>query len=480
MKRLFGGVLAAIGIMLWVMLALPGEKQEPAEPHVFALEQEAAPFVITTTTYLPAIFNRYDAQFPAPLFGMQTYGSTSSSSKYFTHLLDSQASWVRSQVNWSDVEASNLEPAVYNWASTDQMLAVARPDMGGRHIVAVIDYVPSWARLFADAPSGPIRSDALDDFGEFVQAAVERYDGDGYLDAPGGPVVKHWELFNEPDGSPRRWGYYGAQYAEMLAVAYPAIKAADSRAQVLFGGLSYDWFDYQGGPFVYSFLEDVLDAGGGAYFDVMNFHMYPLFAESWGNDPTGVRGKAAEIRAKLAAYGLDKPLVITEAGWHNSVDTTPPSSDTEQITRLVQLVTHSFAADIKVVIWFMLYDPGDFLPNYGLLTTDSPPTTKPAYTAYQTAVTMLGNARYVRDLTPAAAGETFMEAFQFQTNQAQIYVAWMNPYQTTAVSILTVPGSSATLIDALGSTKGTVNDADGDGFVAVTVTDEPIYIQVSN
>jgi len=487
MKYCWGGFLLVLGLLLWTLLLGHGEGRAYVEPVAAGLEPGGGVSgtavttpLSTTTTYLPVVLNRYDAQFPAPMFGMQTYGSTDTTSTYYNYLMDSQASWVRSQVNWIDVEPVDATPAVYNWNSTDRALAVSQADKGGLQVIAVIDYVPVWARLVSSEPNGRIRPDALDDFGAFVQAAVERYDGDGYLDAPGKPIVKHWEMFNEPDLLTTRWGLYGDQYANMLSVAYTAVKAADPSAQVLFGGMAYDWFDYQGGPFAYSFLEDVLAAGGGSYFDVMSFHMYPLFAGNWGGDPTGVQGKAADIRAKLAAYGLDKPLVITEAGWHSSADTPPPSSNAEQVVRLVQLVTHSFAADVKAFIWFMLYDPGDFLPSYGLITTDSPPVVKPAYTAYQTAVNMLGNAQFVNDLTPPATGDVYMEAFQFHTNSAWLYVAWMNPYQTTAVSTFTVAGHNATLYSALGAVVGIINDTDGDGLLTVTVTDEPIYIRVNN
>ena len=37
--------------------------------------------------------------------------------------------------------------------------------------------------------------------------------------------------------------------------------------------------------YVRSFLPDVLAAGGGAYFDVLNFHVYPAFAPNWVASP---------------------------------------------------------------------------------------------------------------------------------------------------------------------------------------------------
>lgn len=434
----------------------------------------------THTLFLPILNYNYNLQFPAPLFGMQVYGSTEQNSTYYPYLINSQTSWVRSNVFWLHVEPENRDPANFSWAGTDDAIAAARADNGGLHLIVTIGVIPEWARLNPEWVDGPIHPDALGEFAEFVQAVVERYDGDGYLDAPGSPIVRHWELINEPDAGQNRWGYYGAEYAEMLRTVYPVIKQADPAAQVVFGGIAYDYFESQGGTFVESFFDDVLAAGGGAYFDIMNFHMYPLFAPNWGHDSTGMKGKADILRAKLAAYGYHKPFVITEAGWHNSTDAVPPSNNNEQVDRLVQLVAHSFATDIKVMIWWMLYDPGDFLPNYGLVTRGSTPTPKDAYTAYRAAVALLNNAQFVRTLPPTETGTTLMEAHQFRTDTGSLYIAWLNPYGTTETRPLSIPTASLTILDGMGNLIGTAVDSDNDGYVTVTITTRPVYIQVNH
>lgn len=439
-----------------------------------------------TSLHLPLILTQPAIQPPPTLFGVQTYGSSDPSTPHYPYLIGSQASWVRTTIGWSSVEPQNVDPADYDWRSADNVVAIAHSDMGQLNLIVTIETVPSWAQLNPDDAYGPIHPDALDDFGEFLTATVERYDGDGYRDAPGSPVIRHWELFNEPDGNERRWGGYGTEYAEMLEVAYEAIKTADSNAQVLLGGIAYDWFDYQGGPFDSEFLDDVLSAGGGPYFDVMNFHAYPVFASNWGSQSTGLREKTAAVRAKLADYGLEKPMMITEAGWHNGTDFVPSSSDTEQIGRLMQLATHAAAADVKALIWFMINDPGSYLPPYGLVTSDEPPQPKPAYTAYQTAVSMLGEAEFVRTLLPGETGASNMEAYRFNSGGQPLYVAWMNPYGTNEVQPLHIPATEVTLLTGTGGMKAPdslnanpITDHDGDGFVTVNIISQPIYIQVT-
>ena len=430
------------------------------------------------TVYLPLLTNEYDSRWARSIFGVQVYTSTDLNSPYHEHMVNSQTTWVRSRVLWELVEPKNVDVASFDWAWADASLAAASKTKGGLKLIVVFETVPGWAQKIKGWPDGPIDPDALDDFADFVSATVERYDGDGFQDAPGRPIIKHWELFNEPDNNDGRWGQYGAEYAAMLQVAYGAIKAADPAAQVLFGGLAYDWFD---GPFNRSFLSDVLAAGGGPYFDVMNFHLYPIFAPvTWGSTSTGLMEKTAAIRAELANYGLEKPLVITEAGWYSNADADPPSSDQEQIARLIQFFAQGYAADIDVIVWWMLYDPGNFLNDAGLVTNASqgPVVPKPSYTAYQTAVSLIAYSDFVKELSVSATGSSIMEAYQFRNSQGDLYVAWINPYGTSEVRPLTVPAREVLVMDGQGNGLGTYTDGNGDGLVSVNITDQPVYIQV--
>jgi Cellulase (glycosyl hydrolase family 5) len=58
--------------------------------------------------------------------------------------------------------------------------------------------------------------------------------------ARAGPVIRDWEIWNEPDES-AFFTRTPQQYAEMLRVAHDAIKAIDPQANVLLGGVSGVW-----------------------------------------------------------------------------------------------------------------------------------------------------------------------------------------------------------------------------------------------
>jgi hypothetical protein len=436
-------------------------------------------------TFIPLILRNFTSAHPRPVFGVQMYGDTSTASKYHQSLVDSGATWVRVPVLWSTIEPEDVDPVDYAWNVPDKTLSAARSGMGGFQLVATIASAPNWAATF---PNGPIHPDKLPEFAEFVGAVVERYDGDGFEDAPDSPTIDHWEFYNEPDGGSAsggvRWGDHGEAYAQMLASVYGAVKSANPKAQVLLGGIAYDWFEDQNGPFVRAFLDDVFEAGGGEFFDVMNFHYYPAFSYNWASTGPGLLEKTQHIRGKLGEYGYaNKPIVITEAGWYRDDDSVPPSTPEIQSSYVVELFTQSLAADVKVMIWWMLYDPGTFYSDYGLVSNDAQPVATPSLGAFRTAVGQLSAATFEHRLTTTETGASDMEAYRFDDplNQRKVLVAWLDPIDTGNTRTLQLPAEEATVYDMYGASHLVTDGADGksDGKIKVKVGRQPIYIGVA-
>jgi hypothetical protein len=432
------------------------------------------PGVDSNKIHLPVVLNRFDNSLGIPLFGLQTY-----STKFTDDLSDSGARWVRAHVGWGTIEST---PGVYNWSSADKLLGPLS-ELPNMNVIVTIDDTPAWASLYGSSGRrGPIRADKLPNYAAFVSALVERFDGDSYNDAPGSPTIRYWEFYNEPDANSSpgdvRWGNYGDQYAQMLQAVYPAIKAASPQAQVVFGGIAYDWFQPDG-PFIYQFFDDVLAAGAGPYFDVMNFHAYPSFATNWATHGPGVLEKTEYLRAKLANYELEKPMIITEAGWHSNATVQFPWTTPETQARyVVQLFTQAKAADLQMMIWWMLHDPGGYYPyENGLLTIDG--VRKPAFYAYQTVVSQLSTAHFVRRLSAEETGAAEMEAYEFndKTHNRTLYVVWMNPMDTTAVQPFYLPAGAVTIRNIYG--EATVLPAGPDGLVTINIGTQPVYIEVA-
>ena len=115
------------------------------------------------------------------------------------------------------------------------------------------------------------------------------------------PVIRTWEVWNEPDSSQFFTGT-PAQYALMLRAAHDAIKAVDPGDQVLLGGIST--------PASAPWLAQVFATPGADAvhaFDIANLHERAPLA--------GIAADVAGFRRFLATQGFAGPLWVTEHGY---------------------------------------------------------------------------------------------------------------------------------------------------------------------
>jgi hypothetical protein len=485
--------MLGIFILFAFLFMTYGSERETAVSATNLSQQTLATTAQQSKLFLPAILNRYDTVPGHPIFGVQMYGNTLPSNKYYNDLVESSANWVRIPVHWRDAEPTLQNPKNYNWSAIDATLSAARPNYGNVQIIGTVYYAPDWAVPEPYHPRAVLKDEALPHFGQFVQALAARYSGN----TPGLPVVTHWEFYNEPDiatepGGVPLWGDSGHKYAQMLATVSPAIKAGNPNAKVVFGGIAYDAFTDQGGTFVRKFLDDVLTAGGGNYFDIMNFHTYPVFAENWTGKKDSLGGpglleKTNYIRNKLAGYGLQKPMIVTEAGWFS--DDPPnyplPNNPDIQARYLVQLFTQAMAADLDIMIWWMLHDAGIGYNDTGLVTNGTPPVRKPAFFVYRNMAKEMYTTQFNRKLSLAETGHQQVEAYLFNdpVKQRQLYIAWRNPAYDNTTHPLRLPVAQATVKSIEGTVLYTVADgSDGvlDGHVTIQVSGRPVYIEVKH
>lgn len=467
---------AGFALLLLLVLLFVSYPVRSSEARIWKLENLST---VTSTVFLPVVLSNYDPPVPT-IFGVQMYGDLTLPSAGLTHTQDARVWWVRWPMAWSTVEPVDTTPENYNFDYYDR--SILRATQQGLHLIVTVLNNPSWSATYAN---GPIDKVDIGEFVEFIGTVVERYDGDGWMDAPGSPVVDYWEFYNEPDaGDPLRaeygasyWGHFGKEYARMLCAVYPVIKKANPRAQVVLGGLAYDWFEDQGGPFVREFLDEVLSAGGGHCFDLMNFHYYPAFEPVWAPYGPGLSGKANYLRAKLVDYGItDKPIISTEAGWHSDAYPGLPSTPEIQSRYVVKLFAQSIASDLQMTIWWTWIDPGGHYSASGLLTQNL--ERKPAFFAYRTAAKMLGQASFQRALSPVELGSPALEGYLLTAVSGQaLYVLWSNDEDTRTVSL---PIPRARVTDMYGNVMSVVNDGDDgqvDGHVRVLVGPNPIYVE---
>ncbi len=477
-------------ITLTVASVARGDENSPSANTAGALSQDGS--LVSIDSYLPLLYKKYDVISEPTVFGVQMPGNTGQSSPYYDYMIDSGSSWIRVPIAWWLIEPEKHNPAVYNWNSADTFTQAAQPSQGELKLIVTIAGNPEWA---AELRNGPIDPEHIGAYAAFFAAAVERYDGDGIDDAPGSPKVNYWEIYNEPDRglgsaapSTVGWGYDGDKYAALLEVIYPVMKAANPQAQLVMGGMAYDWFEDQGGPYVREFLDDVLTAGGGDYIDIMNFHVYPPYWFNWTSPRSpGLLEKANFVMDKLASYGYpNMPFLITEAGWHSNDHPSVPGDPETQARFVVEFYTQSIAAGSETLIWFKLYDDplGAYAFMNGLVTNidNGPLAPKLAYMAFQTALKEIGSADFHRILPDGETGHSRMEAYELRDPilKRTVYVAWMDPIDTTVVAPLRVPASVAIVRTIYDSAHLVYDSQDGqvDGKVTVDVGGQPVFIEV--
>lgn len=312
----------------------------------------------------------------------------------------------------------------------------------------------------------------------FVWKTVERYDGDGVNDAPVDsengvkPVVKHWEMWNEPDFPCRGdfggfWNGTPADYYRLLKVGYLAAKHADPEATIILGGLAH--WPYPGQDWFQEFLDAVaadpekeLQAQNNVYFDVLALHWY-----------SNVRNTliSRDYAAQMTSRGLnDKVIWINESGvpaWEDypgngNPETPYQASLEEQAAYVIQNFAYALASELsepKVpitrVFHFQLYDDGR-REAYGLIRNPSdsalephptyPGQSRPAYDAFATA------ARYLRDVEPVwhtESSDGLVRVAFFQPPDKRVLVLWSWASRTKSWAVART-GVEGLLIDEVG------------------------------
>ena len=122
-----------------------------------------------------------------------------------------------------------------------------------------------------------------------------------------GDRIRHWEVWNEPcwqgffSGTPE-------EYAELLKVAYRAIKRAQPEAVVLGGCFSSHAADWTG---------RVLAQGGLDAMDALSYHVYwsPAATEpAASGEPAFVEQEVRHFLDLMHQHGKSLPIYMTEGG----------------------------------------------------------------------------------------------------------------------------------------------------------------------
>jgi hypothetical protein len=364
--------------------------------------------------------------------------------------------WTRVHFYWTSAEPSMGN---FNWAAVAYQENILKA-VAANHMKAILYLrdTPAWA-LKAGFTCGAVAQDKFPALGQFLTELVKRYSLPPYN-------VKYYELWNEPDvsgqlgcwGDPSDTTYFGGSYyGEMLKTAYPAIKAGNPQAQVLFGGLLMDCnADHMetcisgGTPAVKlsiaRFFEGALANGAGPYFDGVSYHGYDYYGSAmgkfsnpnWGANwtttgPVSV-AKGTYLKNVLARYNVTGKIVMnTElALLCGSTGQEPqcltPEHEATVSSYLVQGMVQGKVLGLAASIWFSVSG----WRGSGLLNSDAALTPLPPFYAFKFARAKLGEATFTQEVT-AFSG---VKGYEFSSNGRRLWVLWSttasgNPHNLT-------------------------------------------------
>ncbi len=294
----------------------------------------------------------------------------------WTAYTDDQRMAILAQLQAANIKAVRLD---VSWAMLQPTSATAYDAWGVAFVDRVIAMInahgitplvtlwltPTWANGGQGEHTLPTNPA---DFARVAQWAAQRYAG----------KVSAWEIWNEPNSNDFMTGADPAAYVKLLKAAYPAIKAGNPDATVVFGGVSYNHD---------AWIAAAYNAGAKGYFDVMATHPYMGMADlppTTADDGTmWTLTHAVVVRNLMVAHGDgDKSLWFTEFGWstHTNLAGTAnwargvtEAKQAQFLTDTVRLLRSSMPW-VGKVYWYTERDStaesGLHNQNYGLIRLD--------------------------------------------------------------------------------------------------------------
>ncbi len=267
---------------------------------------------------------------------------------------------VRERLSWGEVAK---EPGTLVWEGRyeSSLDALASRQIG---VFDVFHGVPGWSRADKD---GKAACDDLRVIHEFARSLAERWRG----------KVQAWEVWNEPDIS--FFSHPACEMAAFQKAAFLGFESVDGGPTVLGPSMAHG---------VCAFSDGLLDNGVADYLDIWNYHIYA--------DPSAYAGRAADWRRSLAAYGVDKPLWVTEAG-----DRVPgpegvltADSQRHQAAFVSRAFAQAMAAGVDRHYWFIFPFYREQTIGWGLLGPGNR-YPFPGLPAFATATWALGAGDYL-------------------------------------------------------------------------------------
>ena len=286
-------------------------------------------------------------------------------------LKEAGVQWVRINVVWFAVEPEQKGSYDASMLSLYDHLLQRLGENGIKAIFVTAD-TPYWASSdpakFTDANgkhwNSRYKPTNMQDFADYMAFLANRYSSNG---------PHAFEIWNEQNES-YFWpsGPNAVDYLPMLQACHAAIKAVNTNAIVLNGGLTDN-------ASASNYMASLYAAGGKPYFDAWSQHTYRRTPQYETVIPM--------VRGIMTNYGdSGKKIWVTEAGWPTYTNASDPSavSFERQAQYLTNLFTRLAAYPfVEVGVWYTSrsYDETQKEGSFGLMLPDF--SRKPSFYAFK-------------------------------------------------------------------------------------------------
>jgi len=400
------------------------------------------------------------------------------------------------QVRVAGITWDLIEPqkGVYNFAATDQ--AILKLQNGNASlIVATMRDINMWGgNLAAQVGYNPLdpltaNSGFPSDIGAwkaFINAVVERYDGDGVNDMPGLIFpIKYWQIEGEWQW---QWKDTTDNYLNFLDISYQEIKKADPTATVIAGAITgaiafavgegfdpsgyFERDDGAGGSVLVSrsqlvnnpmYQRDLQKANsllnyGQNSFDILDIHLYSSTAST-------ITPAMDWLKSTMAAYGYVKPV------W--SLENAGPLYNYREDTHAREVVKRylfSATSGIEKTFWSSLRVTKGWPDKYLFLSLiDEFNRKKQAFYTYKLLVSKIDGYDTIEILNIGAG----VNCFKVMRQNATTYIMWSDQ---GARGTLTLPASNLRVTNSVTLKSKTFRY--GGGNLSLKFWNDPLILEV--
>ena len=335
--------------------------------------------------------------------------------------------WVRlagpTGIVWDQIERT---PGKYDWRMSDKVISTTyRTGIKIFMTVLVVNKAHQVAYGYAPAD--------MEAYTTFLSKAVERYDGDGFNDAPGAPVVNVWQIGNEIDNP--LWKDSLKHYASLLKASYKAVKSANPDAKVAIAGML--------GPTGMRKYAEVLSfLRGDIYLDIFDIHWHAIAGGNYRNQK-GPRGRTENFDEYIS--GVRR--VLNDTGYTHveiwitemSASHDKPVGKTEktQAIELIKRYLYPVSSGVSVIFWGIhdmcwMADCSHYFASTGLITQTG--HKKLAYFTYRLMVAMLEKMDWNTLEIVQESDHVYIYKLTKKDTKTSTWIAWRDYFDDTGAS----------------------------------------------